>query len=148
MGGAVELVLDVHVAAPPERVWAAMVDWDRQGEWMLATRAHGVQGGEYGGIEALTGFGPIAIRDTMRITGWDPPHECRVVHTGRIVRGTGVFRVDPVGEGGSTFTWSESLDLPLGALGRLGWPVVRPAFRWGVRRSLGRFAEWATTYPA
>ena len=39
--------------------------------------------------------------------------------------------------------WSEQLDLPLGALGRLGWPLVRPAFVAGVRMSLKRFAAYA-----
>jgi hypothetical protein len=38
------------------------------------------------------------------------------------------------------FVWSEQLELPLGAVGRLGWPVVRPLFLAGVRRSLDRFA--------
>jgi hypothetical protein len=40
------------------------------------------------------------------------------------------------------FVWSEELELPLGALGRLGWPLVRPLFLAGVRRSLDRFALW------
>ena len=37
--------------------------------------------------------------------------------------------------------WSEQLDLPLGALGALGWPVVKPAFAWGVKRSLDVLAR-------
>jgi hypothetical protein len=41
----------------------------------------------------------------------------------------------------SRFVWTELLDLPLGALGRLGWPLVRPAMRWGVRYSLQRMAR-------
>jgi hypothetical protein len=45
-------------------------------------------------------------------------------------------------EGGATFVWSEDLDLPLGVVGRLGWPLVRPLFAAGVRLSLRRFARW------
>ena len=40
------------------------------------------------------------------------------------------------------FVWREDLELPLGALGRLGWPLVRPVFAYGVQLSLRRFARW------
>ena len=39
-----------------------------------------------------------------------------------------------------TIRWTEGLDLPLGVAGRLGWPVVKPAFADGVRASLGKLA--------
>jgi hypothetical protein len=64
-----------------------------------------------------------------------------VDHTGRVVRGLGVFEVFALPDGRSRFVWSEELDLPLGALGRLGWPLVRPGFTWGVRRSLEALAR-------
>lgn len=143
-----ELSVSVDVDAPVDRVWAALTDWDRQGEWMLATTVRGTVGdgtGIGGEIEAVTGFGPLAVRDLMRITRWEPPHVCLVVHHGRVIRGTGAFVVRERANG-ATVVWSEDLDLPLGLLGRLGWPVVRPGMRWGVRRSLRRFARWAKTY--
>ena len=37
-----EIRLEVDVAAPVERTWAAATDWDRQGEWMLVTRVRGI----------------------------------------------------------------------------------------------------------
>ena len=81
----------------------------------------------------------------MEIVGWDPPHRATVRHTGRVVRGSGVFTVlerrTDDGREASTFVWSEQLDLPLGALGALGWPVVKPAFAWGVKRSLDVLAR-------
>jgi carbon monoxide dehydrogenase subunit G len=142
-----ELSVSVDVLASVDRVWAALTDWDRQGEWMLGTRVRGTVGdgrGVGGQIEAVTGIGPLRIRDKMRVTRWEPPHVCLVVHYGRLVRGTGGFvvREHPAG---ATVVWSEALDLPLGLLGRLGWPVIRPAVRWGLTRSLRRFARWATT---
>jgi hypothetical protein len=82
------------------------------------------------------------VVDTMRITGWDPPHGAYVRHLGRIVRGTAAFEVKGR-PGGSTFVWSEQLDLPLGAVGRLGFRLLRPAFVVGLRVSLRRFAGWA-----
>jgi uncharacterized protein YndB with AHSA1/START domain len=140
-----EIVLEVDVAAPAERTWAAATDWDRQGEWMLGTRVSATKQdgrGVGGGIRAVTGFGPFRMVDTMEITGWTPPHGAYVRHTGRVVRGTGAFEVRER-PGGSTFVWSEKLDLPLGRLGRLGFRLVRPVFGWGLRRSLRSFATWA-----
>ena len=32
-----DLVERIDVDAPPERVWALLTDWERQGDWMLAT---------------------------------------------------------------------------------------------------------------
>jgi len=141
----VEVRLEVVVEAPVEQTWAAAVDWDRQDEWMLGTRVRGTAQdgvGVGGGIEAFTGVGRLGFLDTMEITAWDPPQRCAVLHTGRVVRGTGLFEVRELGEERSVFVWSEQLELPLGVLGRLGWPVVRPLFLAGVRRSLDRFALW------
>ena len=141
----VEVRLEVVVEAPVEQTWAAAVDWDRQDEWMLGTRVRGTAQdgvGVGGGIEAFTGVGRLGFLDTMEITAWEPPYRCAVLHTGRVVRGTGLFEVRELGEDRSVFVWSEQLELPLGALGRLGWPVVRPLFLAGVRRSLDRFALW------
>ena len=145
MADPVDLRLRVDVAAPVEATWAAATDWDRQGEWMLGTRVRGTERcgrGVGGGIRAVTGVGPVGFVDTMVITEWDPPRVCRVLHTGRVVRGTATFEVEER-PGGSTFVWSERLELPLGRLGRLGWRLVGPAFVWGVRRSLRTFPRFA-----
>ena len=138
------LVLTVDVAAPVERTWAGVTDWAGQGEWMLGTTVrptHQDGIGTGARLEAFTGVGRIGFLDTMEITLWEPPHRCHVVHTGRLVRGTGAFEVQPRGNH-STFLWREDLELPLGPLGRLGWPLVRPLFAYGVRLSLERFARW------
>jgi carbon monoxide dehydrogenase subunit G len=144
-----ELTETVDVDAPPERVWAALTDWVRQGEWMLGTDVRTVGGPaqEVGGrIEARTGVPVrgrrVGVLDTMVITRWEPPLRIDVRHTGRVVRGTGVFEVRPRGAG-CTFVWTEGLDLPLGVLGRIGWPLVRPVMAAGVRLSLRRFARFA-----
>lgn len=140
-----ELVLRVDVDASVEEVWAGATDWAGQGEWMLGTTVRPTTQdgkGVGGGIAAFTGVGRIGFLDTMEITRWDPPRACHVRHTGRVVRGTGAFEVEPRGDGLATFVWSEDLELPLGALGRAGWPIVRPVFASGVRWSLRRFARW------
>lgn len=141
----VELTVPVDVNAPAEAVWRTITDWPGQDAWMLGTRVE-VEGGGEGRhlgaeLRAVTGVGPLGITDTMEIVEWDPPRRCVVRHTGRIVRGDGVFEVVGLGPSRSRFLWTELLDLPLGALGRLGWPVVRPVFRAGVVASLRRMAR-------
>jgi len=86
-----QLRLEVDVAAPVERTWAAAMDWHRQREWMLATRVRPTVGdghGVGGRIEATTGIGPVGLVDEMEITRWEPPHGAYVKHLGRLVRGT------------------------------------------------------------
>jgi uncharacterized protein YndB with AHSA1/START domain len=139
-----EITVSVDVDAPVETVWREVTDWEAQGEWMLGTevrvtRGDGVSVGSE--LAATTGVGPLGVTDTMEIVGWDPPHRATVRHTGRAVRGSGTFTVVERPGGGSTFLWSEQLELPLGVLGAVGWPVVRPAFRAGLVYSLRKLAR-------
>ena len=138
------LSLSIDIAAPAERVFAAITDWPAQGEWMLGTTVRSLDGpGHHVGarLEAFTGVGPVGFLDTMTITAWQPPTRVDVMHTGRVVRGIGIMEVEALGPDRSRFTWAEDLELPWGGLGRAGWPLVRPGFLSGVRRSLAAFAR-------
>jgi hypothetical protein len=92
-------------------------------------------------VVARTGIGPVGFTDTMVITEWEPPRRCVVRHTGRAIRGAGVFEVVPAGAG-SEFRWTERLDLPLGAAGRWGWRLAKPLAQRGMDLSLRRFARF------
>jgi hypothetical protein len=132
----------VELPLEPEAAWDAVMDWDAQSAWMLLTRVWATDNdgrGVGGGVAARTSVGPLGFTDDMVITHWDPPNECTVKHLGTVVRGTGTFAVRPT-PGGSTFTWSEDVIPPLGALGRAAWPVIRPAFELMMRISLKRLA--------
>lgn len=142
------LSLPVDVDAPVEATWAAVTDWEGQSDWMVGTTVRGTARhgqGVGGGIEAFSGLavGPLrlGVLDTMVVERWEPPQLCHVRHTGRVVRGTGTFSVEPREGGRSRVVWREDLDLPLGVVGRLGWVLVRPLFAAGVRLSLRRFAR-------
>jgi hypothetical protein len=146
----VSLTMRVDVDPPPETVFAAATDWERQGEWMLGTTVRVRRGdGRSVGSElaAVTGIGGIGVTDRMQITIWDAPARCEMRHLGQVVRGTGIFAVQPRGRDAATFEWTEQLELPLGVLGAAGWPLVRPVFGWGLRLSLNRFADFCRAYP-
>ena len=136
-----ELVVTQDVAAPAERVFAVLTDWGVHDRWMLLTRAEGGRGvGER--VSAFTGLGRVGFLDTMTITLWEPPERAVVRHTGKVVRGSGAFEVEVLGPGRSRVVWSEWVDLPLGALGRAGWPLARPAMRFFLQLSLRRLARY------
>lgn len=152
MSSRVELPVPVEVDAPAAAVWAYVTDWERQGEWMLGTRVRVTAGGADGGrgvgttLHAVTGIGPLGVPDTMEVTEFVTPTDgtpgrAAVRHTGRIIRGDGFFEVTPLGPQRCRFTFTELIDLPLGALGRLGWPLVRPVIRAGFVASLRRMAD-------
>ncbi|WP_433238145.1 SRPBCC family protein [Streptosporangium sp. CA-135522] len=136
--------VSVDATARPEQVFSVLTDWSRHGEWMVLTHAHVTAGdgrSEGSRLAAFTGVGPVGFLDTMEITRWDPPTTVAVRHTGRLVRGTGVFHVLPRGGGGSRIVWQEELELPFGPIGRLGWPLVRPMNAALLRLSLRRLAD-------
>lgn len=146
--GRAELTVPVDVGVPAEVLWQTVSDLPGQSGWMLGTRVE-VTGGDGRSVgstlRAVTGVGPLAVTDPMEITEWtEPPEGPRrivVTHTGHVVQGDGVFAVVELGPRRSRFLWSELLDVPLGALGRAGWPLVRPVLRAGVARSLQTMAR-------
>jgi hypothetical protein len=92
-------------------------------------------------LAAFTGIWRLGFLDTMTITRWDPPYLCEVLHTGRLVRGGGSFEVKVAGDR-SELVWVEDLELPWGPVGRVGYALFAPSFRWAVAQSLKRFARW------
>ena len=128
----------VDVAAPPEAVWAAVTDWPAQREWIPGTVVGVVHGdGRSVGsrIFAFTGVADIGFLDTIEIVEWQPPHRCRARHLGRLMRGHGVFAVEPHGERGATFVWTEELRPPLWPLGLAAAWLARPLLEAVMRRA-------------
>jgi carbon monoxide dehydrogenase subunit G len=142
VSASLEITAQVPVRAAPDQVWQLAMDWSRQGEWIPATR---VRGGTGVGAEVVgwTGIGPVGFNDTMVITEWEPPRRCVVRHTGKVVRGTGIFEVVPRGEF-SEFRWTERLDLPVTAAAIGRWTVA-PLTRAALAHALRRFAALAET---
>jgi Polyketide cyclase / dehydrase and lipid transport len=143
-----ELSVPVEVDAPAAVVWAYATDWERQGEWMLGTRVRvtGGSGGVGTTLRAVTGVGRLGVVDTMEVVEFTPPSGGRsgraaVHHTGRVIRGDGVFEVVALGPQRCRFTFTELLDLPGGVLGRVAWRLGSPVVRLGFVASLRRMAR-------
>ena len=141
--GSGEVTATVVVDAPVEKVFAAFLAWERQGEWIPMTQVRIVEGdgGKDSVIEAVTTVGPLVLRDEMRVDRLDPPYEVRVIHTGKLLRGPGVMRCTPLAGGTRTqMVWHEWLQLPAGLLGLLAWPLLWPGSKASLNLALRRFA--------
>ena len=88
-------------------------------------------------ISAFTGIKSLGILDTMQVCAWQPPFLCDVVHTGRIIKGTGRFKLTAVDATHTRFDWSEEILAP-----RAVFLLLAPGLFIGVRISLGRFARF------
>ncbi|MGE3287995.1 MAG: SRPBCC family protein [Pseudonocardia sp.] len=142
----VELAVPVEVGVPAAVLWRSVTDWEHQGEWMLATtvRRTGGDGRSPGSTwSAATGVGPLAVVDTIELVELveGGPWRATVRHTGKVVRGDGIFTVEALGPARSRFTVAEHLDLPGGLLGLACRSAVRTVGWLGLEVSLRRLAR-------
>ncbi len=116
------------IRAKASEVWARLVDWEAQGQWMPGTTVRVLPGPRHGRgtrLEAVTGLGPFRVVDPMEVVVWEPPTRCVIRHDGAVLRGTGTFTIEPLGPDRCRLTWQEELT----ALGRLPAVVGRVAAR-------------------
>jgi hypothetical protein len=133
------LAISLEIEAPIQKVWEELANWEKQSDWMLQTRVwvtSKIQSGVGTQISALTGIKSFGILDTMEVTNWQPPHICDVVHTGRVIRGTGRFELIAIDAARTRFDWSEEVIAP-----RALFILMVPGLYVGVRISLARFAR-------
>jgi hypothetical protein len=122
------------IKAPIEKVWQALAQWESQGEWMLLTKVEvtsEIREGVGTSIAAFTGIGKVGLMDHMKVTAWQPPNICDVVHTGRIIKGTGRFELTQIDDFTTRFDWSEEILAP-----RAIFLLIAPGLYAGVRISL------------
>jgi hypothetical protein len=141
------LAIRVQCDALIEKVWARIADWSSQGEWMVATQVwvtSDISEGVGTSIAAFTGpahriypkFSFLGLLDTMTVTKWEPPTRCDVIHTGKVLKGTGTFQLESAGPNSTIFYWSETIDIH-----RVLFIMGAPFIWLGVRISLARFAR-------
>lgn len=140
------LRITINLPCSQDRAWAAIADWESQGDWMLQTKVwvtSQIREGAGTSISAFTGplykfypkFSLIGLLDTMVVTKWQPPEICDVLHTGKILKGTGSFVLSPINSTSTKFNWSETIECS-----RLKFLVIAPFLWVGVRISLARLS--------
>ena len=116
--------MSIELAASPARVWEIVEPVERHVDWMADAVAIRFTNSQTRGVgttfDCDTKVGPIKLTDHMEITEWVPEKSMGVKHVG-IVTGTGVFTIEPLGNGQYTkFTWSEKLTFPWWLGGPIG----------------------------
>lgn len=140
------LRISIILSSSQDRAWRAIADWESQGDWMLQTRVwvtSEIREGVGTSITAFTSplfkfypkFKSLGLLDTMVVTKWQPPSFCDVVHTGKILKGTGSFELTPISSEKTKFDWSETIECS-----RLKFLIVAPFLWAGVRISLARLS--------
>jgi hypothetical protein len=140
------LRIRINLPCSQERAWAAIADWESQGNWMLQTKVwvtSQIREGAGTSISAFTGplykfypkFSSLGLLDTMVVTKWQPPEICDVVHTGKILKGTGSFVLSPINSTSTKFNWSETIECS-----RIKFLAIAPFLWVGVRISLARLS--------
>ena len=137
------LAITVKLPVSIDRAWQSIQDWESQSDWMLQTQVwvtSQIREGVGTEIEAFTGLFPrkkfFGILDSMRVTEWNPPYSCEVLHTGAIIKGTGLFRLEKIDEEETLFHWSEIVIAP-----KVLFLLIRPGLYFGVKISLNRVAR-------
>lgn len=119
----------IVISADAETVFNYMTNWAKQSEWVLFTDVSitSKQQNQIGTtLLARTHLGPIGFTDTMVIKEWLPPNKCTVEHTGKVVRGIGIFTVEKLTDNKTKFTWQEISTVPFGVIGSAGLVIVKP----------------------
>lgn len=118
------ITVSIELASSPARVWEIVEPVERHVDWMADAVAIRFTNSQTRGVgttfDCDTKVGPIKLTDRMEITEWVPEKSMGVKHVG-IVTGTGVFTIEPLGNGQYTkFTWSEELTFPWWLGGPIG----------------------------
>ena len=110
-----------------------LVDWERQADWMRDADRVDVLTPHREGVGVTIDvrtrvFGVPVFTERLEVLDWDPPDRLVIAHR-RFIGGTGTWALEPA-DGGTRFTWSEDISLPVPVLGELALGVYRPFMRY------------------
>lgn len=119
----------IVLPVPPAEAWAVLIDWERQANWMRDADRVEVCTPQREGVGVRIAvrtrvFNVPAFTEVLEVVRWEPCSRLEIAHRS-FVRGTGAWVLEPV-DGGTRFTWSEILELPVPVLGELALRVYRP----------------------
>jgi hypothetical protein len=141
--GTGEVTATVIVNASAPRVFAAFMNWERQGEWIPFTKVRIVEGdgGEGSLVEAVTAIGPASLMDKIKVVRVNAPYEVRVVHYGKVLQGPASMRCTPMSGDRTQVVLHEWFHLPRGTVGKVAWPVLWPGSKLGFTGALKKFGR-------
>lgn len=132
--------VSVVIDAAPAQVWGVVEHVADHVEWMHDAVAIRFTSPTDAGVgttfDCDTKVGPIRLTDKMAITEWQPNRAMGVRHVG-LVTGSGVFTLEPIGDGHTDFTWEERLQFPWWMGGPVGALVGGQVLRLIWKRNLG-----------
>jgi hypothetical protein len=140
---AVETPLAVEVS----RAWTALIDWERQAEWMRDADSVRVLSVAREGVGVRLAVRTRVLNvpmftEILEVIEWEPPSRLVMAHRS-FIRGTGEWTLEPDGVG-SRFGWTERLSLPVPILGAVALRVYRPFMRHLMRTASSGFRESLT----
>jgi hypothetical protein len=134
----IKISSSININKPQKELFGIVMDWDAQKNWIPFTtvKPFKTQANKVGDqISAFTGIGRIGFLDTMTISKWQYPEICEVKHTGKFIKGKGIFAVSSVDSNSAKFEWTEITTLPLGRLG-----IVLLPFAWLISKASLEFS--------
>src|SRR3990170_1422331 len=141
-----KVAAEVVLPIPVERAWELLVRWEDQPRWMKDADSVRVLGEQRGGVGATIAVKTRVLNvplftERLEVTIWEPPRRLVMAHRS-FVRGVGTWRLQPV-EGGTWFSWTEELHLPVPLLGQLALRVYQPFMAHLMRRALADLRAFA-----
>ncbi len=129
----------IELGLPPGEAWRRVLAWEDQITWIEDAVSVRVLTSHRGGVGVIIAvrtqvLGVPLLTDRLEVTLWDPPRRLVMAHRG-LVRGVGEWLLQPVG-GGTRFSWTEDLALPVPILGELLLLMYRPFMNRLMRNSL------------
>lgn len=141
---------EVHVEAVPERVWARLVDWERQPEWMVDALDVTVLSPHRQGpgvrLRCPTRLAGVVVTDVLEVVEWQPPRHLGIRHDGWLIQGLAGFDLQAT-DHGTHLRWWEEIQPPLGVLGDVGMGLAEPLTRRLLQRSLANLKLVAEGFP-
>lgn len=129
----VGVLVRTEIDASPDEVWSVVRRIEDHVAWMEDAVAITFTSDRLAGVgttfDCETRIGPIELTDRMEITEWVEGSVIGVRHTG-VVSGQGRFTLVASPDGGTIFTWDETLRFPWW----LGGPLLGGVGAWILRR--------------
>jgi len=135
----VRVSAQIELGLPPGEAWRRLTAWEDQISWIDDAVSVRVLTSHRGGVGVIVAvrtrvLGVPLLTDRLEVTVWDPPRRLVMAHRS-LVRGVGEWLLQAVG-GGTRFTWTEDLALPVPILGELLLLMYRPFMHLLLRSSL------------